>query len=70
MAKVSTLRLKRGKEESLDRFHPWVFSGAIANLPQPGSNEIEEGETVIVTANDGRFLGQGHYQIGGIAVRK
>lgn len=69
MAKVSTLRLKRGKEESLDRFHPWVFSGAIANLPQPGSNEIEEGETVIVTANDGRFLGQGHYQIGSIAVR-
>ncbi len=69
MAKVSTLRLKRGKEESLDRFHPWVFSGAIANLPQPGSNEIEEGETVIVTASDGRFLGQGHYQIGSIAVR-
>ena len=69
MAKVSTLRLKRGKEESLDRFHPWVFSGAIANLPQPGNNEIEEGETVIVTANDGRFLGQGHYQIGSIAVR-
>ena len=69
MAKVSTLRLKRGKEESLDRFHPWVFSGAIANLPQPGSNEIEEGETVIITANDGRFLGQGHYQIGSIAVR-
>ncbi len=69
MAKVSTLRLKRGKEESLDRFHPWVFSGAIANLPQPGSNEIDEGETVIVTASDGRFLGQGHYQIGSIAVR-
>ena len=60
-----TITLKRGKEESLLRFHPWVFSGAIANLPQ----EIEEGDTVRVVASDGRVLGVGHYEIGSIAVR-
>ena len=60
-----TVHLKRGKEESLDRFHPWVFSGAIASLP----NGIEEGDIVTVTAHDGRLIGVGHYQIGSIAVR-
>ncbi|MDE6205260.1 MAG: class I SAM-dependent rRNA methyltransferase, partial [Duncaniella sp.] len=60
-----TITLKRGKEESLLRFHPWVFSGAIANLPQ----EIEEGDIVRVVASDGRVLGVGHYEIGSIAVR-
>ena len=60
-----TVHLKRGKEESLDRFHPWVFSGAIASLP----NGIEEGDIVTVTAHDGRIIGVGHYQIGSIAVR-
>lgn len=57
--------LKRGKEDSLLRFHPWVFSGAIATLPEG----LEEGETVRVTASDGRLLGIGHYEIGSIAVR-
>lgn len=61
--KVITLR--RGKEESLLRFHPWVFSGAIASLP----SDIEEGDTVKVFAADGSPLGVGHYQIGSIAVR-
>lgn len=59
------IQLKRGKEESLDRFHPWVFSGAIQSLPE----DIEEGEVVKVKANDGRIVGVGHYQIGSIAVR-
>lgn len=59
------ITLRRGKEESLKRFHPWVFSGAIASLP----DDIEEGETVKVTAADGTPLGVGHYQIGSIAVR-
>ncbi len=59
------ITLRRGKEESLKRFHPWVFSGAIASLP----DDIEEGETVKVTAADGTPLGIGHYQIGSIAVR-
>lgn len=57
--------LKRGKEESLDRFHPWVFSGAIAS-PTSG---IEEGDIIKVRAHDGRLIGVGHYQIGSIAVR-
>ena len=60
-----TIQLKRGKEESLDRFHPWVFSGAIQHLP----DGVEEGEIVKVKASDGRIVGVGHYQIGSIAVR-
>lgn len=57
--------LKRGKEESLQRFHPWVFSGAIAHI----DNDIEEGDIVDVYSNDGNFIAVGHYQIGSIAVR-
>lgn len=57
--------LRRGKEESLDRFHPWVFSGAIQSMP----SDLEEGELVAVIAHDGRLIGVGHYQIGSIAVR-
>lgn len=64
-SQLKTIILKRGKEESLLRFHPWVFSGAIAHLPE----ELEEGETVRVEASDGRPLGVGHYEIGSIAVR-
>lgn len=60
-----TLRLRRGKEESLDRYHPWVFSGALASTP----NDIDEGDLVKVETSDGRFIGTGHYQIGSIAVR-
>ncbi len=63
---LKEIRLKRGKEESLDRFHPWVFSGAIAD-PLPAG--LEEGETVTVYAHDGRLIGTGHFQIGSIAVR-
>lgn len=57
--------LKRGKEDSLRRFHPWVFSGAIARL----DDGIEEGDVVDVCTNDGKFIAVGHYQIGSIAVR-
>ena len=57
--------LKRGKEESLQRLHPWVFSGALANVA-PG---VEEGDIVRVLAADGRLIGVGHFQIGSIAVR-
>lgn len=57
--------LKKGKEESLQRFHPWVFSGAIAH----GDGTIEEGDLVSVYAHDGSLIGNGHYQIGSIAVR-
>lgn len=64
-SQLKTITLKRGKEESLLRFHPWVFSGAISHLPEG----LEEGETVRVEAADGRSLGVGHYEIGSIAVR-
>lgn len=59
------IKLRRGKEDSLGRFHPWVFSGAIAALP----DGLEEGDVVSVIAADGTPLGVGHYQIGSIAVR-
>ena len=65
MEKRTILTLRRGKEESLDRFHPWVFSGALTGVPPA----VEEGDVVAVAASDGRFIGVGHYQIGSIAVR-
>ena len=57
--------LKPGKEESLKRFHPWVFSGAIAKI----EGEPEEGEIVDVYTSKKEFIACGHYQIGSIAVR-
>lgn len=57
--------LKPGKEESVNRFHPWIFSGAIANLP----SDLEEGELVEVFSSKSKKLATGHYQIGSIAVR-
>ena len=60
-----TIRLKRGKEESLKRFHPWVFSGAIQHQPE----DVDEGEVVRVMTAGGDFIAVGHYQIGSIAVR-
>ena len=57
--------LKRGKEESLKRFHPWIFSGAIHHMDEG----IEEGETVRIITAAGEFIAVGHYQIGSIAVR-
>lgn len=57
--------LKKGKEESLKRFHPWVFSGAIQHMEEG----IEEGDIVRVITSRGDFIAVGHYQIGSIAVR-
>ena len=57
--------LRRGKEESLLRFHPWIFSGAIHHADEG----IEEGETVRVVGSNGEYLATGHYQQGSIAVR-
>lgn len=57
--------LRKGREESLMRFHPWVFSGAIAEI----QGNPSEGEIVAVHASDGSLLAYGHYQIGSIAVR-
>ncbi len=57
--------LHKGKEQSLERLHPWVFSGAVARIP----GDIEEGDTVTVVSGDGKIIGTGHYQIGSITVR-
>ena len=62
---MKQVRLRKGKEESLKRFHPWVFSGAIANIDEG----IQEGEVVRVVTNSGDFIAVGHYQEGSIAVR-
>ena len=63
--KYRQIYLKKGKEDSLKRFHPWVFSGAIKHA-EPG---IEEGDIVKVLTDSGEFIALGHYQIGSIAVR-
>lgn len=57
--------LKKGKEESLKRFHPWVFSGALNKIDEG----INEGDIVRVFSNTGDFFAVGHFQIGSIAVR-
>ena len=57
--------LKKGKEESMKRFHPWVFSGALHHI----DDNIEEGEIVNVVSAGGDYIGCGHFQIGSIAVR-
>ena len=61
-----TIILRKGKEESLGRFHPWIFSGAIHHTE---GDKLEEGDLVEVLASDGHFLAIGHWQIGSIAVR-
>lgn len=60
-----SIYLKKGKEESLNRFHPWIFSGAIRHMDEG----IEEGEIVNVYTYSNDFIAVGHYQIGSITVR-
>ena len=57
--------LRKGKEESLKRFHPWIFSGAVHHI----EGEPKEGDIVEVLNSEGRFIALGHWQIGSIAVR-
>ena len=57
--------LKRGKEESLRRYHPWIFSGAIQRI----EGKPEEGDIVTVYTNEREFIARGHVQVGSIAVR-
>ena len=57
--------LKPRKEQSLNRFHPWVFSGAIAHF----ETEPEEGDIVDIYTASNEFIAKGHYQIGSIAIR-
>ena len=63
---MTKLYLKKGREESLRRFHPWVFSGAVYGLEGP---DPEEGDVVAVYSARKEYLGWGHFQIGSIAVR-
>ena len=65
MTDYKNIYLKKGKEESLKRFHPWVFSGAINGMDEG----INEGDIVRVLTHQGAFIAVGHYQIGSIAVR-
>ena len=62
---MKKIYLKRGKDESLRRFHPWVFSGAIHHA----DGDLKDGDLVRVLTNDGDFIAVGHFQMGSIAVR-
>jgi 23S rRNA (cytosine1962-C5)-methyltransferase len=65
MVELKTIFLKRGKEDSLVRNHPWIFSGAIHH----SDGELQEGDKVRVLNSEGKFIAIGHWQIGSIAVR-
>ncbi|MDR1742737.1 MAG: class I SAM-dependent rRNA methyltransferase [Dysgonamonadaceae bacterium] len=65
MTAMPQIILHPKKDESLKRFHPWVFSGAVAQKP----DHLREGDIVRVVSHEGAFLGVGHFQIGSIAVR-
>lgn len=62
---MNSILLKSGKEKSVFRYHPWIFSGAIAKT----EGTLQEGDIVKVYSADRQFLAVGHYQIGSIAVR-
>ena len=62
---MKQVQLRKGKDESLRRFHPWVFSGAIAHI----DDGVSEGEVVRVVTHTGEFIAVGHYQEGSIAFR-
>ncbi len=64
---IPKLYLKKGKESSLERRHPWLFSGAIDLVDS--QEELKEGEVVEIYSKGGDFLATGHYQVGSIAVR-
>lgn len=64
MKNIRRITLRPGKDESVRRFHPWIFSGAIIQADQP-----DEGEVVEVYSSRNEYLGTGHYQKGSIAVR-
>ncbi len=62
---MNRIYLRRGKEESLQRFHPWIYSGAIASI----DGKPEEGDVVEVFTSQREYIATGHYQIGSIMVR-
>ena len=66
---IPQIILRKGKEESLLRRHPWIFSGAIDHIRAEEESDFAEGALVEVYSRSGDFIAQGHYQIGSIAVR-
>ncbi|MBR3512824.1 MAG: class I SAM-dependent rRNA methyltransferase [Bacteroidaceae bacterium] len=62
---MTTIHLRRGKEESLRRFHPWIFSGAVHHI----DGQPAEGDLVRVVTSEGQYIATGHWQIGSITVR-
>ena len=62
---MKQIQLKRGKDESLRRFHPWVFSGAIQQI----DDDVADGDLVRVVTAEGDYVATGHFQMGSIAVR-
>lgn len=62
---IKEIKLKKGRDESVRRFHPWIFSGAVACA----DDSIKEGDVVRVVSSEGNFLAYGHYQEGSISVR-
>ena len=62
---MKQIYLKRGKEDSLGRFHPWIFSGAIHHV----EGKLDDGDTVRVFTSEGNYIATGHFQHGSIAVR-
>ncbi|HEX8515772.1 MAG TPA: class I SAM-dependent rRNA methyltransferase [Bacteroidia bacterium] len=72
MPEYIKVTLHSGKDHSLKRFHPWVFSGAIKKISLPPDYEgedLKEGDVVEVYTSQDELLGMGHYQIGSIAIR-
>ncbi len=65
MSELTQVILKSGKDISLVKYHPWVFSGAIKKI----KGEVSEGDVVEIVNNKFEFLGLGHYQDGSIAIR-
>ena len=66
---IPRIYLRKGKEESLARRHPWIFSGAIDYIEAEEEAQIAEGALVEIYTRSGDFIALGHYQIGSIAVR-
>ena len=63
---IPKIILRRGKEESLLRRHPWIFSGAIDHIEAESEEDFSEGSLVEVYTRSGDFIARGHYQIGSI----
>lgn len=62
---MRTIKLKKGREASILRQHPWIFSGAILKQDK----DIEPGEIVNIVDHSNKFIGRGHFESGSLAVK-